>query len=246
MIMSIATEIQRLQEAKADIKAAIEEKGVEVGDGLIDGYADKIDDVHEKGKQAGIEDFWDKYQDNGNRTDYGYAFAGDGWTDEMYNPKYPIVINPPSVTNRLTSLFQNSRVTATKQPIIIQTSATNNTPFYACQSLVEITELRLDTDMGTVSGSFNGCTKLKTIKITGSGKFLGTVTFKNSQNLTKESIISIIDALSPDVTGQTLTLPKVAVNREFGINVDDVSTWGEGSDYRKLVDTKPNWTITHG
>ena len=39
--MSIATEIQRLQTAKADIRTAIEEKGVEVGDGLIDTYAEK-------------------------------------------------------------------------------------------------------------------------------------------------------------------------------------------------------------
>lgn len=43
--MSIATEIQRLQTAKADIKNAIEEKGVEVGDGLIDTYAEKIAEI---------------------------------------------------------------------------------------------------------------------------------------------------------------------------------------------------------
>lgn len=43
--MSIATEIQRLQNAKADIKTAIEEKGVEVGDGLIDTYAEKIAEI---------------------------------------------------------------------------------------------------------------------------------------------------------------------------------------------------------
>ena len=40
--MSIDLEIQRLQTAKADIKTAIEEKGVQVGDGLIDTYAEKI------------------------------------------------------------------------------------------------------------------------------------------------------------------------------------------------------------
>lgn len=40
--MSIATEIQRLKTAKSDLKTAIEEKGVIVGDGLIDTYADKV------------------------------------------------------------------------------------------------------------------------------------------------------------------------------------------------------------
>lgn len=43
--MSIATEIQRLRTAKADIKTAIEEKGVEVGNGLIDTYAEKISEI---------------------------------------------------------------------------------------------------------------------------------------------------------------------------------------------------------
>lgn len=40
--MSIASEITRLQQAKADIKAAIETKGVTVGDGTIDTYAAKV------------------------------------------------------------------------------------------------------------------------------------------------------------------------------------------------------------
>lgn len=43
--MSIATEIQRLAQAKADIKSAIEEKGVTVGDGTIDTFATKINEI---------------------------------------------------------------------------------------------------------------------------------------------------------------------------------------------------------
>lgn len=43
--MSIATEIERIQNAKSSIKTAIENKGVEVGDGLIDTYASKIDEI---------------------------------------------------------------------------------------------------------------------------------------------------------------------------------------------------------
>lgn len=40
--MSIATEITRITNAKTAIKAAIEEKGVSVGDGKIDSFAEKI------------------------------------------------------------------------------------------------------------------------------------------------------------------------------------------------------------
>ena len=43
--MSIATEIERIQSAKASIKTAIENKGVTVGNGTISTYASKIDQI---------------------------------------------------------------------------------------------------------------------------------------------------------------------------------------------------------
>lgn len=43
--MSVSTEIQRLQQAKNDIKTAIENKGVTVGDGTLDTYAEKIVEI---------------------------------------------------------------------------------------------------------------------------------------------------------------------------------------------------------
>lgn len=52
--MSIATEIQRLQSAKADIKSAIEQKGVTVGDGTIDTYAKFIDQITSGGGGSGL------------------------------------------------------------------------------------------------------------------------------------------------------------------------------------------------
>ncbi len=54
--MSIATEIQRLQSAKANIKSAIENKGVTVGDGTIDTYAEKIDEISSGDYDQGYED----------------------------------------------------------------------------------------------------------------------------------------------------------------------------------------------
>ena len=59
--MSIANEIQRLQSAKADIKAAIEEKGVTVGDGTIDTYAAKISEI-----SGGSGDYEQGYEDGKN------------------------------------------------------------------------------------------------------------------------------------------------------------------------------------
>lgn len=60
--MSIANEIQRLQTAKTDIKTAIESKGVTVGDGTIDTYAEKINEI----SVGGSGDYEQGYEDGKN------------------------------------------------------------------------------------------------------------------------------------------------------------------------------------
>ena len=52
--------------------------------GVADGVAD--------GRQAEYDEFWDAFQQNGNRTDYHFGFAGKGWRDETFKPKYDIVV----------------------------------------------------------------------------------------------------------------------------------------------------------
>lgn len=53
-------------------------------------------------------DFWDIYQQNGNRTDYINGFGGVGWTDETFKPKYNLA--PVGATR----MFANSLITNLK------------------------------------------------------------------------------------------------------------------------------------
>ena len=204
-----------------------------------DDIVDKIDDVYKAGKQAEKEDFWDKFQNNGNRTDYGYGFAGVGWTDENYNPKYPIRVTSTA------SIYQYSRITITKQPIIIQTTAANNSPFYACQFLEEITELVLETDVSNASSAFSNCSSLTTVRITGSGKFLGSLNLRNSSYLTPESIRNFIEALSPDVSGQTITFKKSCLKAAFGIEISSDAEIPTDNDFYTLRQSRRNWVFAY-
>jgi hypothetical protein len=43
----------------------------------------------EEGKQSAYDEFWDTFQQNGNRTNYSSSF-GSGWTPEIFKPKYPL------------------------------------------------------------------------------------------------------------------------------------------------------------
>ena len=70
--MSIAEQISRLKTAKADIKAALESKGVTVGDGTIDTYAEKISEIsvggdYEQGYKDGVDSVpqWDRWMRTG-------------------------------------------------------------------------------------------------------------------------------------------------------------------------------------
>lgn len=50
------------------------------------------DAAYEQGKQDEYNNFWDDFQDNGNRRKYGYAFYGKEWNDKTFKPKYDIII----------------------------------------------------------------------------------------------------------------------------------------------------------
>lgn len=59
-------------------------------DGYNNGQAEGIEQGVEQGKQAEYDAFWDAYQENGNKTDYAHGFAGFGWNDTTFKPKYDI------------------------------------------------------------------------------------------------------------------------------------------------------------
>lgn len=90
--MSIASEVTRLQNAKANLKTAIEAKGVDVADtDTIDTFASKVDEIQIGGEDSWYDTFWDNYQQNGERANYNGAFAGACWTTETFKPKYDIL-----------------------------------------------------------------------------------------------------------------------------------------------------------
>lgn len=183
------------------------------------------------GMQTEYDRFWDIYQDYGNRTDYGYAFAGIGWNDDNYKCKYPIVVK-----NSSPSIFQSCKITDTKDSITFDTAITGITPFYIASSLETIHEIVLNRDISFGEYAFRNCLKLKNIKISGNGKIISSVGFQQSTLLTKKSILSIFNALSSTVTGLTLTLSKTAVTNAFGSTT--------ATEWTNLVATKTNWTIS--
>lgn len=179
--------------------------------------------VYEAGKQAEFDNFWDTYQSNGTRVDYSYAFAGKGWTDEFFKPKYDIYpgiyakyMFRESNIHDLTGILKNLNIsldlsrchsvegmfygsTVTNIPVLsLKNASTANTGlssfFYNCTRLVTVEKFIVNNN-GThkFSSTFNYCSKLENIRFEG---VIGTnISFQWSTKLSVDSMKSIISAL---------------------------------------------------
>lgn len=202
-----------------------------IADKLIT-VADNMSKVYEAGKKSEYDKFWDACQDNGNRTYYASAFAGNqGWTKDNFYPKYDI--KPEGNANQLFYAWEvkekhtlDLAQRLEECGVVLDTSkATNlqNAFGYGCFSRIPAVDITSTTNAS--SGLFNASWgRLVTIdKIimnennlisanwfsNGSGIQNLTIEGKIGQNnfnvkdctkLSKESLLSILKALSLNIT----------------------------------------------
>jgi hypothetical protein len=205
------------------------------------------------------DEFWDNYQDYGNRAGYLYAFAGEGWTDETFKPKYdikPIATAQGAFSENKITDFRSEAIgveidtseAATCAQLFIRSiakyigtisfeSATNSDyAFYQCRELESIEKIILKEDgTSSLTSAFNYCNNLKEVKFEGV-LGLNNLNLQWSTKLSKASITNIINALSTTTSGLTVTLTNTAVKSAFG-SIDS-------AEWLALVATKPNWTIS--
>jgi hypothetical protein len=172
--------------------------------------------------------FWDAFQQMGNRTYYRYAFYGHGsgaWTDEIYDPKYPI---HASASYGGDSMFQASKITDTKVDVEIGVNA--SFAFVSCGQLKTIRKL-IVSENTTFDRWFSGCEALE--NVTFEGVIANDISFADSLKLSNASVQSIIDHLK-DFTGQTgktLTI-QAYVGRDM-------------TEAQKAAITAKNWTLVY-
>lgn len=225
---------------------------------IYNNYQTGVGHGYSQGKQSAYDDFWNEYQQNGNRTDYARAFEGAFWNDERFKPKYSVGnaqncnymfrytnIKDLSSLNigYCTGAYALCREAALELMgnIYLAGNTSISQGFYSCSKLTKIGVLRVGAGTN-LEHAFYNCTALKEVTFTGT---IGTSLGIGDSPLNRASIDSIISCLSDTATGKTLTLKKTAVNEAFGINVDDQSTWAEGSEFYELRHSKDNWTFSY-
>ena len=232
------------------------------------GKALNYDEGYEAGKQAEYDAFWDGYQENGERKNYNYGFAGYGWTDENFRPAYNI--NPINITRMFsgtgikdvkkaledagvtldvsqavsTSYFMDDYPMTERMPVIDTSSITSLQYFInncAYLKYIEKIILKADGSQAVSTYTLGNCPSLEEVRFEGViGK--SGLNVQRSTKLSRESIISIINCLSTTTSGLSVTLSKKAVDKAFETSkgANDGSTSKEWMD---LLSAYDNWTI---
>lgn len=188
------------------------------------------------GMQKKYDDFWDAFQSKGNRTDYYMGCVGNGWNAANFKPKYPFL----NLTSAEYMMFRNN---ATSCPIVDWSKCTYiNQAFNEARALRRIEKIILPTSTSaTITSNTFGCVFLEDVRF--EGELVISLSVSALGALKKESITSLINALSNTTSGLTVSLSKSAVNAAFETSwyANNGSTTDE---WLNLVATKENWTIS--
>lgn len=239
---------------------SIESKLIEVAENVPKVYKAG----YEKGKAEGgggedaLKVFWDNYQQWGTRTNYAYAFAGAGWTNDTFKPQYDLkptanamnMFNNSSINGDLatylgrcgvvldlsgctnvSSIFSGSKYITRLPRLDIRKATSAASLFSACSNLNTIDAIVLSDKNTNGSGWFNSCASL--VSVTFEGSIFANIDMKQCTKLNKASIESAVAALSTVKSGGTLTISKTAKEAAF-----------TDAEWATLTATKPNWTIT--
>lgn len=258
--------IATINEKMSAIADAIRDKTDTTDKLSLDGMAQAIPEVYGQGKQTQYDEFWDKFQSKGNRRYYQYAFYGEGWGDTIYNPKYPII------TNNANYVFASSSITDTKVTIDVSGATSSSSYTFNASKIKTIRKLIVSENI-LFTGYFGNCSSLENLVVEGvmgnnidfkscplsknsiMGKLITAEEYEVLSDAVKNNNVfyfdgnyyygGVVSALSKTTTGKTLTLKKSAVNNAFGIDVDDETTYPDGTEFYNLRHSKDNWTFSY-
>lgn len=244
----------------------------------LDDMATEIPKVFEEGKQAEYDAFWDAYQDYGNRTNYLYGFAGAGWNNVTLKPKYTITVSNASSTFVRCNSTNETRIDMTEVCKKLDTSnLTNASSMFQDAFLENVTvdlgnattlsncfqsgniggvksiknvTLKVTEKCTTFSSAFAYCTATEEVIFTEDSVIASNgLNLQWSTKLNKASIESIINALSDEKEGLTVTLSKAAVDSAFE-TVKDAADGSTSAEWIALAGDentegiRPKWNIS--
>lgn len=228
----------------------------------LDAIADSVEQIWQAGAAMGRDALWDAIQDYGRRTNYTAAF--NEWEGaEAILPKYPVrsytlyetfrlcsnATSLPTVTcanadgifNACYCAYTDCRRVKTIDYDIYNKASGSLAWGYAfrnCRELVRIQKLGIQENQG-FTNTFDGCLALQELRIDGVIGQNG-LDLRWSRMLSRESILSVVQALSDTTNGLSVTFSAEAVDREFN---EDGLPGSHTSAWNNVLESKSNWNI---
>lgn len=249
----------------AEVKGACDYKYYE---GHLAGDAEGF----ERGKQAEYDAFWDAFQRNGRRQDYQFGFAGSGWSELIFKPKYKIaptgsydgkglffhfkvfdstVLDYREIADMidLTQVTNASNIFNSALINYIDVDFSNATNLDACfsnewnQTYRTHITLKVSEKCTSYVATFLYSSALTHLLFKEGSKIAANLSVSSSTKLVKESIESIVRALWDNASGKTLTLSITAIKKAFETS-SGANDGNTSEEWLTLVASKSNWTIT--
>lgn len=261
-LTTVAENVSRTHEVVDAYNANVSENVTKINRRLLgSSYPEGGETLYEKAVEEGKEEqdkaWWDAITANNTRTIFSYGFSYVDFSRvDGFNPPYQI--KPVGYSTHMFNAVKGiDKITAAALDL---SQCTSLASFFDRSGVREI-ELIDSRSATTIAGIFNENSTTTTV-----GKFIlksdGSQTISNAsfysaygltniifegvfgQNawfnycgkLTKASITSIVNALSPTASGKTLTLSSNAVKNAFGSTT--------AAEWTALIATKSNWTIS--
>lgn len=258
--MNIAEKITR---AKADIDA-VYEGGKAKAFSEVEPINSELEQIlygKDTGGRGFYDAFWDAFKNGTGNIQLNYCFAGRGWNDVTFFPKYDLKPNYSVIGMFMWNGVTNLEKRLQECGVTLDTS--NNANYggiFSYSKTVSVPEITFSSFASSMNRVFADATSLHTIRkiILQDGfnmdfltafencKALENVVFEGvipksikmaqSTKLSKASITNIIEHLSTTASGQTATFSKTAVATAFGS--------AESAEWNALISTKSNWTIS--
>ena len=235
--MSIYSEITRVKNAKAAIKAAVAAKGVDVGDGKLDTYAEKINQIQQGGDATTImlvERTGTSVQIPAGTTKIGnYAFY-------VY-PSLSTVTIPDSVTSIGNYAFGTSGLTAVTIPASVH--AISQSCFSYCVVLATVS--LPDTLTTIAQNAFTGCRDLKSLTIPANVTTIGASAL-NIGSASAKATLTMKPATPPTIQSNTIgaNVAKILVPVYALDEYKSATNWAAHADIIEAETPVETWYIT--
>lgn len=249
--------------------AAGKAEGYENGktDGIAEGYSSGKTDGIAEGIQTEYDRFWSEYQKKGNQSTWLYSYAGFGWNEKTFRPKYRMSINGVAKSTFYANQAKIDLTEYAREHGIDFTFklATGSEKTFDESCFTHIPVVDISEAEGGVFRLFHWCLYLHTIdkfivsetvtsydynfrrndvlaNILIEGVIAANIDFSYSP-LTAASITSVITHLSDSAAGKTVTFKLSAVNSAFE-TAEGAADGSTSEAWAALIATKSNWTIS--